>query len=157
MNSEFRWKEFLFTDTFHTDQEAFREWDKKAIMSAVMKKDIPRIRSDIDHIQNKKTKNELIYIVHFFCIHNNIDYQQGMLDLAIPFIMLRIKKFKISFCYALFNGFMKKNKNLYLYKHYIHIRNNNYQQRIELPYNIATLYFIKLLISYHLPHILYLF
>ena len=108
------WKSSLFNDTYHLDINAFKKWDKRFVRSEIMLRDIPRIRKDVDYLQVQKTLEELELLVVFFCMQNKLDYQQGMLDLAIPFIMLRTQAIRLSTCYGLFNGFMEKNKNLYL-------------------------------------------
>jgi len=80
-----------------------------------------------------------------------------MLDLCVPFLLLRIQNIRLSLCYALFSGFMRKNPNLYLQKSVIQIRSGQFKTKIELPYSMGTLYFLKLLISYHAPQIVGLF
>ena len=39
----------------------------------------------------------------------------------------------------------------------IQIKGSHFRSKVELPYSMASLFFIKLLISYHLPYFLPLF
>ena len=39
----------------------------------------------------------------------------------------------------------------------IQFRNDKFKTKVELPYNMASLYFLKVLISYHWPNVLCLF
>ncbi len=80
-----------------------------------------------------------------------------MLDLCVPFLLLREHKLRLSKCYALFSAFMLSNQNLYLPKRVLKQNADNWLDKIELPYNMASLYFLKILVQYHEPELAKLF
>jgi hypothetical protein len=76
-----------------------------------------------------------------------------MLDLCVPFLLLREHKLRLSKCYALYSAFMLRNQNLYLPKHVLKQTVDVWADKIELPYNMASLYFLKILVQYHQPEL----
>jgi hypothetical protein len=109
-----KWEKYLINEKYHSDQTAFRIWDKRFAISEILARDLPRIRTESEYLHQETPKKELTLLITFFCLQNKISYQQGMLDLCVPFLLLRIQEVRLSKCYALFSAFMRKNKNLYL-------------------------------------------
>ena len=57
-----------------------------------------------------KTSTRLLLkrITTFYCMSNKVHYQQGLLEVVIPFALLHRKDFETRKCYAYFNSFMRK-------------------------------------------------
>ena len=77
--------------------------------NSLLEKDLPRTRSSDERIQKQSVQKCLRRIATFFCLQNNYNYQQGLLEVALPFALLHSKRCKTSKCYAYFNLFMKKH------------------------------------------------
>jgi hypothetical protein len=46
-------------------------------------------------------------ITTFYCMSNKVHYQQGLLEVVIPFALLHRPDFETRKCYAYFNAFMR--------------------------------------------------
>jgi hypothetical protein len=51
-------------------------------------KDLSRTRSNEEYFTKKSTRQLLKRITTFYCISNKIHYQQGLLEVVIPFALL---------------------------------------------------------------------
>jgi hypothetical protein len=85
-------------------------------------------------------------IVTFYCIQNRINYQQGLLEVLIPFALLHRKDFETRKCYAYFNSFMRKYFPRVLTQKTI-------DNRKELPHAILAITLSQILLRFHEPSI----
>lgn len=61
-----------------------------------------------EYFKKGTTMTLLKRITTFYCVQNRVQYQQGLLEVVIPFALLRRKDFETRKCYAYFNAFMRK-------------------------------------------------
>jgi hypothetical protein len=73
-----------------------------------------------------------------------VNYQQGLLEVVIPFALLKRKDFETRKCYAYFNSFMKKHFPRVLTQKTI-------ENRKELPHAILGITLAQILLKFHLP------
>ena len=114
--------------------------------NSLLEKDLPRTRSSDERIQKQSVQKCLRRIATFFCLQNNYNYQQGLLEVALPFALLHSKRCKTSKCYAYFNLFMKKHVPKVLMQRTI----NN---KKELPHTILAINLVNCLLNFHYPSI----
>ena len=86
----------------------------------------------------------------FYCISNQVHYQQGLLEVVIPFALLKRSDFPTRKCYAYFNAFMRKYFPKVLLQKTIGSKN-------ELPHAILAITLVQILLRYHEGQIHHLF
>ena len=89
-------------------------------------------------------------ITTFYCMSNQVHYQQGLLEVVVPFALLHRRDFPTRKVYAYFNAFMRK----YFPKVLLQKTMNN---KNELPHAILAISLIQILLRYHLSDIYNLF
>ncbi|KAL4498618.1 hypothetical protein ABPG72_019736 [Tetrahymena utriculariae] len=104
------WKKYLFNENTQIDVIKFKKWDRNLDFpdQQVLQRDLNRTRNSEEYFKKEKTQQNLQLIATFYCINNQVNYQQGMLDIIAPFLLLRSPTFKLPKCYAYFNAFMNK-------------------------------------------------
>lgn len=79
-------------------------------------------------------------------MHNRVQYQQGLLEVVIPFGLLRSKDFETRKCYAYLNAFMRRYFPKVLTQKTI-------GNRRELPHAVVAITLVQMLLRYHYPHL----
>lgn len=110
----------------------------------LLDKDLARTRSTEPYFRKESTRRLLKRITTFYCIQNRVNYQQGLLEVVIPFALLKRKDFETRKCYAYFNSFMKKHFPRVLTQKTI-------ENRKELPHAILAITLAQILLKFHLP------
>ena len=115
---------------------------KKSIEHSLIDKDLSRTRSNEPYFQKSSTRMLLKRITTFYCINNKVHYQQGLLEVVIPFALLRRNDFETRKCYAYFNAFMRKCFPRVLSQKTLGNKN-------ELPHAILAITLTQILLRYH--------
>ncbi|KAL4449305.1 hypothetical protein ABPG74_015687 [Tetrahymena malaccensis] len=104
------WKKYLYDENTQIEVIKFKKWDRNLDFpdQQVLQRDLNRTRNQEEYFKKEKTQQNLQLIATFYCINNQVNYQQGMLDIIAPFLLLRSPTFKLPKCYAYFNAFMNK-------------------------------------------------
>ncbi|EAR97282.2 rab-GTPase-TBC domain protein (macronuclear) [Tetrahymena thermophila SB210] len=104
------WKKYLYDENTQIEVIKFKKWDRNLDFpdQQVLQRDLNRTRNSEEYFKKEKTQQNLQLIATFYCISNQVNYQQGMLDIIAPFLLLRSPTFKLPKCYAYFNAFMNK-------------------------------------------------
>jgi hypothetical protein len=89
-------------------------------------------------------------VATFYCKSNGINYQQGMLEVVIPFVLFHSKDFELRKCYAYFNSFMRKIFPRVLIQRIV-------GDKKELPHVLSAITLCEMLLKYHNPRIHQLF
>ncbi|KRX01778.1 Rab-GTPase-TBC domain [Pseudocohnilembus persalinus] len=143
------WKKYLFDENLLTEVLKFEEWDRKDLNfpeANTLKKDLNRTRNEDPFFKKEKTQKKLQLIATFYCKQNYVNYQQGMLELVIPFLLLERKDFKLSKCYAYFSSFMNNFYPKFLIQKPLTLT-------VELPFLTLAIQFCEILLNYHCPRI----
>ena len=141
------WIPYLEDNKTAQDIIDFKNWDKALIPSdSLIEKDIIRTRTDLAEMRDPSVQKALREVAAFYCLSNNVEYQQGLLELIAPFLLSKKKDFNTEECYAYFNAFMRK--------HFPNILTRKSADRnSQLPHLTTALNFCELMIQYHLPEI----
>jgi len=138
------WGQYLKDDKYILDLTNF-ERNRKSCHSSkniAIKKDLNRTRAEDAYFQKKSNLGALLEVASFYCEFNNIEYQQGLLEIITPFVKLRSQSFRTRHCYAHFASFMRN----YFPNILTPILVNGIT---ELPHLNATINYCGVLISYH--------
>eukprot|EP01017_Pseudomicrothorax_dubius_P030400 TRINITY_DN3793_c0_g3_i4.p1 TRINITY_DN3793_c0_g3~~TRINITY_DN3793_c0_g3_i4.p1 ORF type:complete len:442 (+),score=79.22 TRINITY_DN3793_c0_g3_i4:167-1492(+) len=147
------WKIHLESAATLQDMIAFRKWDKNFSRmkdANVVDNDLGRTRADEPFMHRPQTLENLKLLCCFYCIQNNLRYQQGLLELIVPFLLLKNNDFPLEKCYAYFNAFMTKFCPSMLMPKPLH-------SKYELPHLVSAMSFCEILLNYHNPDLLNLF
>ncbi|KAM3136563.1 hypothetical protein pb186bvf_011366 [Paramecium bursaria] len=139
------WKQYFKNQNLLTDALKFQEWDKQNLditEKQTLIKDLTRTRNDDPYFKKETTQKNLQLLATFYCQQNSVDYQQGMLEIVVPFLLLKNKEFPLSKCYAYYNSFM----NLYFPKF---LEQKAVGQNKELAHVLSAIQFCEILIKYH--------
>eukprot|EP00825_Cyclidium_porcatum_P040850 TRINITY_DN5255_c0_g1_i8.p1 TRINITY_DN5255_c0_g1~~TRINITY_DN5255_c0_g1_i8.p1 ORF type:complete len:490 (+),score=105.03 TRINITY_DN5255_c0_g1_i8:168-1637(+) len=138
------WKKYLYDEKLLAEVIKFENWDQNLEFDDInlLKKDLARTRQKEPHFRKPKIQNKMQLIATFYCKSKFVNYQQGMLELVVPFLLLQNKDFKLSKCYAYFSAFMDKYFPQFLIQRKV-------EKKIELPHVSSAISFCEILLQYH--------
>ncbi|CAD8117265.1 unnamed protein product [Paramecium sonneborni] len=140
-----KWREILLNENLLTDAYKFRDWDQVNLEipeKETLIKDLTRTRNDDPYFKKESTQRNLMLLATFYCQQNSVNYQQGMLEIVAPFLVMKNKDFPIYKCYAYFNSFM----NTYFPKV---LEWNILQGEKQLAHVLCAIQFCEILLKYH--------
>lgn len=120
----------------------FRRLRVSLSLFRLLNKDLIRTRTTQEYFRKESTRKLLKRIATFYCIQNKVNYQQGLLEVVIPFALLKSKHIETRKCYAYFNSFMKKCFPRVLTQKTI-------ENRKELPHAILAISLTQILLNFH--------
>ena len=102
------WKKYLADEGVISDRVRFKNWNRDPFPGDLqVEKDLSRTRTEIPVMNKESVRKSLRDVAAFYCISNGVDYQQGLLELIAPFLLLKSKHFRTADCFAYFNSFMR--------------------------------------------------
>ena len=147
LNLNLNWTPYLKDEKVAQDKFNFQKWDKGLIPAdKLIEKDLPRTRADLPLMKDPRVQKMLRDIAAFYCVSNNVEYQQGLLEIVAPFLLFKTKDFHTADCYAYFNSFMRK-----YFPNILTPKTINHS--MKLPHLTTALTFCELMIQYHLSEI----
>jgi hypothetical protein len=131
------------------DAQEFRLWDREGDFPGkdLLHKDLIRTRKKEPFFNLPETSRALELMVTFYCIREQIDYQQGLPEVAVPFLLLRSKDFHLHDCYGYFSSFMRR----YFPGTLLSVR---VEGKKELPLALCGVVLCETLLKYHAPGLL---
>jgi len=137
------WKKYLKDEKVALDALKFQKGRKNINDdNPAIYKDLPRTRPEDPYFQKASNITALKEIACFYCSSNNINYQQGLLEIIVPFLKLRSATFRTKHCYAYFASFMRN----YFPNILIPTIVNDLR---ELPHLNAAINYCGILLDYH--------
>ncbi|CAD8194687.1 unnamed protein product [Paramecium octaurelia] len=139
------WKEFFMNENLLTDAYKFRDWNQQNLEipeKETLIKDLTRTRNDDPYFKKESTQRYLMLLATFYCQQNSVNYQQGMLEVVAPFLVMKNRDFPIQKCYAYFNSFMNK----YFPKV---LEWNILKGQKQLAHVLSAIQFCEILLKYH--------
>jgi len=93
---------------------------------------------------------ELVKVIYFYCKNENVRYQQGMLDILLPFIMLHSRNFRLAEVYGSFKSTPQINPIAFMSTCiYNTLLSKSTGTETWLPHLKLSLKLILLLLKYH--------
>lgn len=71
-----------------------------------------RTRSIEKYMKDERFLKLLREMVVFYCVSNHVNYQQGLLEVAVPFVLIKSSRCKPRLCYGYFCTFMNRYLSL---------------------------------------------